>query len=126
MNAREFIVLSYELEDSGLIWHPEIGDEVCARADDQQVSIFVSPQGLTPSELRESFLWLPTLEQLVVQIEAREALLFHAGVSDSFKYETVVKTSAGVIETEAQSLRIAVGKALNSLLNEQLDTSVYH
>ena len=117
MSEVEFITVSYELEGSGLVWHPEIGDEICNRAADQlRVSILFDPQGLTPGQLRESFLWLPTVEQLVVQIEARQAMLYHAGISESLSYETVIKTNDGYIEAAAPSLRTAIGKALNNLL----------
>ena len=125
MAHQEFIVVSYELEESGLLWHPEIGDEIIARGDDQRVSILVDPQGLTPKELRENFVWLPTVEQLVVQIEVREGMLYHAGICDSLDYETIIKTSFGMIEAQASSLRIAMGKALNDMLMKNTSGSLH-
>lgn len=125
MVGREFIILSYELEKSGLLWEPEIGDEVCPRGEERGVSILVDPQGLTPLELRETFVWLPTFEQMVTQVEQREGLLFHVGVSGSLDYETVIKTAHGVIEVCASSLRIALGRALQDLL-QQSQASALH
>jgi hypothetical protein len=114
-----FLQLSTELDRAGLIWHPEIGDEVAYRQKLEEVSIFVDPQGLTPKELREHFLWLPTVEQLVHQFEARQAVIYHAGLNDSFAYETVIKTADRVIEAAGNSLRLAFGNALYDLLAKQ-------
>ena len=112
----EIITVSLELDQAGLIWNPEIGDEVSQRSSLSRVSIFVDPQGLSPRELRASFVWLPTVEQLVEQFEARQALIYHAGITSSMIYEAVIRSSAGMIQTCAASLRIAFGKALKELL----------
>lgn len=116
MGEAEFIVISKELDRAGLVWHPEIGDEVTQRPVFEKVSILVDPHGLTPRELRESFLWLPNTEQLVAQFEARQALIYHVGLNSSLCYEAVIRTTAGVIETAAHTLRLAFGKALQELL----------
>lgn len=113
---RDFITVSLGLDRAGLVWYPEIGDEVSIREEPERISILVDPQGLTPSDLRRQFVWLPTTEQLVTQFEARQALIYHAGVSSSLDYEAVIKTGLGMIETRATSLRLAFGKALNVLL----------
>ena len=113
----DFIKVSYELDRSGLLWRPEIGDEVAERESLDHVSIFVDPQGLTPSELRQFFVWLPTVEQLVAQFEARQAMIYHAGISETLEYETVIRAPAGVIEAKAPSLRLAFGRALYNLLS---------
>jgi hypothetical protein len=112
-----FLQLSSDLDRVGLVWHPEIGDEVASRTCLEEVSIFVDPQGLTPKELRTHFLWLPNVEQLVHQFEARQAVIYHAGLNESFTYETVIKTANGVIESAGSSLRLAFGYALFRLLN---------
>ena len=125
MAEREFIILSYELDDSGLLWRPEIGDEVCPRGEERSVSIFVDPQGLTPAELRQSFVWLPKLEQIVSKIEEHEGILFHAGVSNTLDYETIVKTAKGMIEVCASSLRVAMGRALQHVLAEESPSSLH-
>lgn len=114
-----FIRISFDLDRAGLIWYPEIGDEVAFRSEPGEVSIFVDPQGLTPKELRTHFLWLPTVEQLVQQFEARQAVIHHAGLSQAFAYETIIKTSQGVIEAAGPSLRLAFGSALFELLSQQ-------
>jgi len=114
-----FLKMSFELDRAGLIWYPEIGDEVSFRSTPEEVSIFVDPQGLTPKELREHFLWLPNTEQLVHQFEARQAVIYHAGVNQSFAYEAVIKTAQGVIEAAGESLRLAFASALYELLNAQ-------
>jgi len=116
MNSNEFIPISFDLDRSGLVWHPEIGDEVTERTNLDRISILVDPQGMKPSELRAAFVWLPTVEQLVQQLEARQALIYHAGVNQTLLYEAVIRTSFGVIETSASSLRGAFGKALRDVL----------
>lgn len=114
--GQELVKVSFNLDRSGLVWRPEIGDEVVRRDNLEFVSIFVDPQGLTPRKLRDYFVWLPTVEQLVSQFEARQAIVYHAGLSQSFTYEAVIKTSAGLIETAAATLRLAFGHALYELL----------
>ena len=116
MITSEFIPLSLDLDHSGLIWHPEIGDEIIPRDTLQSVAILVDPQGMTPKELRLFYLWLPNVEQLVHQIEARQAIIYHAGVTNSFSYEAVLKTGDGVIEAKGSTLRVAFGAALKNLL----------
>lgn len=114
-----FHEVAEELELAGLIWHPEIGDEITDRERRQIVSVLVDPQGMTPTELRSVYLWLPTLEQMVLQFEARQAILYHAGLeltSDCMKYKTVVKAGSDIIECVAESLRNSVGLALRNLL----------
>jgi len=114
-----FIQIAEHLELAGLIWQPEIGDEVSDRQARENVSILVDPHGMTPLELRDHFLWLPTVEQMVVQFESRQAILFHAGLeltNTSMCYKTVIQSSVGPIESKAESLRAAVGLALRDLL----------
>ena len=121
----EYINVSFDLDRSGLIWLPEIGDEVASREKLDQISILVDPQGLTPKELRRYFLWLPTVEQLVQQFEARQAFIYHAGITQSLKYETVIRTAEGVIETTAPSLRVAFGRALHELLTHKTSEAIH-
>jgi hypothetical protein len=124
-NFEQLISLCLDLDKSGLIWCPEIGDEVAERGHFDKVSVFVDPQGLTPSELRNFFIWMPTVEQLVSQFEARQALVYHAGVNKSLSYEAVIKTSIGVIETSAPNLRLAFGKALHEILNNSQSEMIH-
>lgn len=119
-----FIEISLDLDQAGLIWHPEIGDEVSERVSLDRVSILVDPQGLTPGELRSSYIWLPTLEQIVQQFEAREAMIYHVGVNQSFAYEAVIRTKEGLIETQAHNLRVAFGEALRELLVDDVPTGL--
>lgn len=114
-----FFEVAGHLEMAGLIWQPEIGDEVSKREKPDLVSILVDPMGMTPSELRSSYLWLPTLEQMIVQLESRQAILFHAGLeltSETFCYKTVIQSCRGPIESSGDSLRLAMGLALRKLL----------
>jgi hypothetical protein len=90
-----------------------------------RVSILVDPQGLTPCELRQFFLWLPSVEQLVVQFEARQAFIYHAGLTNSFLYEAVIRSARGIIETQAASLRLAFGRALRELLSNTATAAVH-
>ena len=119
-----FIELSSDLNQAGLVWHPEIGDEVTEKPLLDKISILVDPQGKTPKELRDSYLWLPTVEQLVFQFEARQAFIFHAGINSGFAYEAVIKTTKGMIEESGNTLRLAFGKALKKLLST--DTGSFH
>ncbi len=116
MTLTDFIPISVDLDRSGLVWHPEIGDEVTERTKLEKISILVDPHGMTPSELRMSFLWLPTVEQIVQQLEARQAFIYHAGITESLHYETVIRTTFGVVEATAASLRSAFGKALRDVI----------
>ncbi|MFN8391522.1 MAG: hypothetical protein U0136_14635 [Bdellovibrionota bacterium] len=120
MAAPDYIPIAIELERSGLVWEPEIGDEVADRGKVKRVSILVDPRGLSPQELRDSFIWIPTVEQLVQQLEARQAMIYHAGVTQSLIYQAVVRTSFGVVETSAQSLRGAFAKALKSVIESSV------
>ena len=118
MKTTEVIDVSLQLDEAGLIWHPEIGDEVADRSSLQRVSILVDPHGLPPTELRSSFLWLPSVEQLVHQFEARQALIYHAGITEAMQYQAVVQSHGRMIEAAAASLRVALGKALQQLLQK--------
>jgi len=118
-SADPFLHLAYDLEIAGLTWHPEIGDEVADREGKQPVAILVDPQGLTPLELRSLYVWLPTVEQLIQQFEARQAILFHAGLElteTEASYKTVIQARFGHIESRAESLRSSLGLALRDLL----------
>ena len=120
MNAPfPFFDIAEDLELAGLVWCPEIGDEVLDRDLREMVSILVDPQGMTPTELRSTYLWLPTVEQMVMQLESRQAILFHAGLelsSSSFCYKAIVQAPQAKVEAEGESLRAAVGYALRDLL----------
>jgi len=119
MGLHKFVYLAAELENAGLIWQPEIGDEISDRDKNDRISILIDPEGMNPKELRRSYLWLPTVEQIVFQFEARQAILFHAGLELSERaicYKTVVQARFGPIESSADSLREALGVALKELL----------
>jgi hypothetical protein len=124
--TEKFIYVAQDLETAGLFWHPEVGDEVTDRDLKNPVSILVDPQGLSPEELRSSFLWLPTVEQMIYQCEARQAVLFHAGFEMSSKscgYKTVIQAPVGHIESCAESFRISLGLALRDLLMSDATTT---
>lgn len=119
MSLVSFIPIALDLEVAGLVWHPEIGDEILKRAEPTTVSILVDPQGMTPGKLRSTYVWLPTLEQMVMQVEARRAILFHAGLElseSSMCYKTVIESPIAHIERTAESLRNALGLALRDLM----------
>ncbi|RMD86111.1 MAG: hypothetical protein D6808_03970 [Candidatus Dadabacteria bacterium] len=119
MSGLTYIRIANALDQAGLRWYPEIGDEVSERMDLTKVSILVDPAGMTPNELRETYLWLPSVEQLVQQIEARQAILFHTGLeltSGSMGYKTVVQFNSGQIEAIGESVRESLGLALKELL----------
>lgn len=124
-----FIQVAGQLEVAGLVWQPEIGDEISDRKQPQAVSILVDPQGLTPIELRLSYLWLPSVEQMVHQFEARQAILFHAGLELSekaFCYKTVIQSPIGAIESSAESFRLSLGLALKNLLLADTTEGPFH
>lgn len=120
MSQEDYIDMSFELDKQGLLWNPEIGDEVSLRGTERNVSILVDPNGMSPRELRESFIWLPNVEQLVTQIEARQGLIFHAGITEDLEYEAIIKTQAGLFEARAPSLRVVFGKVLNMMISSSL------
>jgi len=114
-----FIYLAHDLETAGLFWNPEVGDEVADRESRNSIAILVDPQGMTTDELRSTFLWLPTVEQMLMQFEARQAVLFHAGLEFNSKeccYKTVIQASCGHIESKGESFRLSLGFALRGLL----------
>ena len=119
MKMVHFLEVAEDLELAGLLWKPEIGDEISDRRNRGTISVLVDPHGLTPRELRSTYIWLPTVEQMVFQFEARQAILFHAGLEltdTSLCYKTVIKSPKGPIESRAESLRNSVGIALRNLL----------
>jgi len=120
MRRDDYIDISFELDRRGLIWEPEVGDEISLRGSDRTVSILVDPNGMSPQELRQSFIWLPNVEQLVGQIEDRHGLIFHAGITEGLEYEAIVKCNAGLVEAKADSLRVVFGKVLNSIISDTL------
>ena len=113
------IVVAEDLEEAGLVWQPEIGDEISDRRVKKEISILVDPRGMTPRELRAMYLWLPTVEQLVEQVEARQAVLCHLGIElteEDLCYRTILKAKNKQIETKGESMRISLGGALRDLL----------
>jgi len=119
MSLISFLQVAHDLETAGLLWQPEIGDEISQRSAPEVVSILIDPQGMTPSVLRETYVWLPTVEQLVDQLEARKAILFHAGLEineRALAYKTVVQVGRGQVEATGDTLRDAIGSALRELL----------
>jgi len=115
----KFIYVAQDLEVAGLLWHPEVGDEVADRDGQKPIAILVDPQGMSPDELRSAFLWLPTVEQMIMQFEARQAVLFHAGLEFNerkFCYKTVIQAQTGHFESRADSFRLSLGLALRDLL----------
>lgn len=119
MSSLNFVAIAEDLELAGLLWHPEIGDEVSFRERMDKVSILVDPQGMTPRELRDTYLWLPTVEQIVLQFEARQAILAHMGLElskTSVHYKTIVEYEGKEIESVGFSVRQSLGTALRSLL----------
>jgi hypothetical protein len=64
----------------------------------------------------------------VHQFEARQAILFHAGLEiseHSLCYKTVIRAPAGPIETKAESLRLSLGIALRDLLLGDTESFVH-
>jgi hypothetical protein len=114
-----FLNIAEDLELAGLSWQPEIGDEISNKQHKELISVLVDPEGMSPCQLRSTYLWLPTVEQMILQFEARQAILFHAGLElseASIAYKTVIQSPLGSIERKAETLRLAMGKALRDLL----------
>lgn len=127
VNEHNFSSIAFDLEEAGLIWRPSIGDEVCSRVEPVKVSILVDSAGMKPEELRNFYLWLPTVEQLVFQLEARHAVLKHAGLElkpDQIFYKSVVETNYGLIEGQGSSLRGSIAVSLRDLL--KFSSSMVH
>lgn len=127
ITPERFIYVAHDLEAAGLFWNPEVGDEVADRDGKHPIAILVDPQGMSPDELRACFVWLPTVEQMLTQFEARQAVLFHAGLEFNDKqmcYKTVIQSSSGHIESRGESFRLALGLALRGLLMADTPTIV--
>lgn len=119
MAGTEFIDVAGSLDSAGLIWLPEVGDEVSVRDDPGRISILVDPHSLPTDELRCQYLWLPTIEQLVFQIEARQGILFHTGLDlnqSGLTYKTVVQIKQAQIESRGVTMRSSLGLALKDIL----------
>ena len=113
----DYIDVSGKLDVAGLIWHPEMGDEIALRDNPHKVSILVDSGGLTPGQLRRLYLWLPTVEQLAGQIEARQTKIEHLGLTDRFSYRLVLRHRLQhKIETEQKTIKLAFGFGLWELL----------
>lgn len=127
MNFLPLLSVAEDLEMAGLRWVPEIGDEVSERVQPALISVLVDPNGMSYETLRSTYLWLPTVEQMVHQLEARQAILFHAGLELSQSlmcYKTVIQAPVGQIESRGESLRVAVGLALRDLLLTDSPTAI--
>lgn len=127
LTSDSLIYLAHDLEAAGLLWQPEVGDEVADREGKHPIAILVDPQGMSPDELRACFVWLPTVEQMLTQFEARQAVLFHAGLEfneANLCYKTVIQSSSGHIESKGESFRLALGLALHGLLMADAPTIV--
>lgn len=114
-----FLDIAEDLEIAGLVWLPEVGDEVSKRQKKDDISILFDAQSYSAKELRASYLWLPSVEQLMKQFEARQAILSHAGLELSEKelrYRTVLKIRGQALEAVGDTLRSALGSALRQLL----------
>lgn len=119
MVQSSFLTVANSLDGAGLLWQPEIGDEVSERQNIGSISILVDPQGMSPTQLRSTYLWLPTIEQLVTQIEARQAILFHTGLeltSQALAYKSVVQWGSDQFECVGDNLRTSLGLALREIL----------
>ncbi|MDC0357325.1 hypothetical protein OAO01_00785 [Oligoflexia bacterium] len=115
----DFFDVAQELEQAGLLWQPEIGDEVSDRVRRNVVSVLVDTQGLVPNELREIYVWLPTIEQMIEQCEMRQAILFHAGLDlddASLCYKIIIQANGSACTGTASTLRQAMGLGLRELL----------
>ncbi len=115
-----FYSLAKDLENAGLTWDPEIGDEVFVRDyATQKLSIIVDSGGMDIVELREAYIWVPTIEQMLSEIESRSATLFHSGIKieDGKKaYTVIIQSIHGTFESTMDSLREALGVALKNLI----------
>ncbi len=120
-----FLILAKELETIGLKWIPEVGDEVLLRGlQDNRISILIDSNGMTLYELRENYIWVPTIEQLMREIEHRGGVLFHAGavINDkNIKYEVVIQTLQDIIKVTNDSLREALALSLKKLILNKIN-----
>lgn len=107
------------LEQAGLLWNPQVGDEVTDREEHSKVSVLINECRMSPGELRSTYLWLPTIEQMIAQCEMRQAVLFHAGLELSeelLAYKIVVQRAGEAFENIAETFRVALGGALREVI----------
>lgn len=124
----ELISLSLALEKAGLVWHPQIGDEVSERSQ-FRIMILTDNNSLTPSQLRKLFVWLPRMEQIIEQIEARNGIITFFGWNSSpasFGYLARMEISGEMIETSHVDPRLAIGALLFKFLQMLNPKPVLH
>ena len=120
MDVSRFLDVAFTLDEAGLVWKPSLGDEISHRESPESIAILVSPEALKPEELRLTYFWLPTFDQLMMQLEARQIILFHAGLHVSPEevcYQTVIQDGDLSIESKADSLRTAMAISLLKVLD---------
>ncbi|HMO02298.1 MAG TPA: hypothetical protein PKD37_06420 [Oligoflexia bacterium] len=118
-NFLKFVELADDLSALGLVWKPAVGDEVSSRQDPTLISVLVEPQAMSIEDLKRVYIWLPTFEQMVVQSEARQMILEHAGLELNERemfYKTLLVGKLGKVEGRGDSLRLSIGRALADLL----------
>ena len=119
MERINFLSIAQTLENVGLLWQPEVGDEVSLREKGDIVSILVDKTKFSINKLRSTYIWLPNIEQIISQIEARQSFLLHAGLAideNKICYRTIVQAPETNIQAEADNLRCSLGIALKDLL----------
>lgn len=119
MEIRNYSNIAFDLESAGLYWTPMIGDEICKREYPEDISLLVNSATLTPEELRNIYIWRPSVEQIVFQLEARQAVLKHAGLdlsTSAIEYLTIIETNVGEVISRARSLRSALALSLKEFL----------
>ncbi len=127
-STTEVVTLSLALEMAGLVWKPEIGDEVLDRYSNR-IMILTDNFGLPPSELRKIFLWLPRMEQLIEQIEARQAVILRLGWIQeevSIGYDVEIGYQGNVIQAKGLDARLALGTGLFKLLQFIKPSTFFH
>lgn len=114
-----FTNIAFDLEHAGLSWVPSIGDEVCLRKEPNDIKVLVDPQALKAEEIKEYYLWLPSFEQMVSQLEVRQGVLAHAGLEltpSRIAYVTVIDSRLGKFESSAKTLRNSMGLSFRDFL----------
>lgn len=118
-DVKFFASLAFDLEQAGLNWAPSIGDEICLRSEPEEIKVLVDPQALSGDEVKKNYLWLPSFEQMVSQLEVRQGILTHAGLDLSptrIAYVTVIDSKIGQFQSSAKTLRNSMGLSFRDFL----------
>ncbi len=106
-----------ELKEAGLVWKPQQGDwRKIPNSSEKYLQIFKHTEHID----LEISVWLPSLSQLLAEIEARYPYLWQAGRVESGRYEmALMDCGYNVTSFEADTPEDACADALLWILKQE-------